>query len=234
MAYIYEHIRTRGYEPLHFEKHYARLDALARKLFLAPIAIGSTELHKMVVEKLQKEGCSPKTINAVCVKYSDNESVDIEVEEMLYNSFALRAIRPRGYLCRISGEMLLDNTSAKEAMLELNRSMGHIADSGVPIWIDDKGEILAIDGAPAVAVFDTEIKFSRWGAGVEFDIAQEIGKKRNRKVVCEAVTEEDLTTAKEILFIDYRGVTVLEKYGRRHYADIVAENIAKQVALSEQ
>lgn len=234
MAYIYEHIRTKGYEPLHFEEHYARLDALARKLFLAPLAIEGAELRRMVSERLQKEGCSPKTINAVCVKYRDDESVEIEVEEMLYNSFALRALRPHGYICHISGELLIDNTSAKVAMLELNRSVGQIADSGVPIWIDDKGEILAIDGASVVAVFDSVIKFSRWGAGVEFDIAQEIGKKRNRKVVCDAVTEEDLTTAKEILFIDYRGVTVLDKYDRHHYADIVAENIAKQVALSEQ
>ena len=44
MAYIYEHIRTRGFEPLHFEEHFARLDALSRKLFLSPIAIEREEL----------------------------------------------------------------------------------------------------------------------------------------------------------------------------------------------
>ena len=48
MAYIYEHIRTKGFEPMHFEEHYARLDALARKLFFAPLAIEREALQRMI------------------------------------------------------------------------------------------------------------------------------------------------------------------------------------------
>ena len=39
MAYIYEYIRTEGFEPMHFEEHYARLDALARKHLFMPFSV---------------------------------------------------------------------------------------------------------------------------------------------------------------------------------------------------
>ena len=58
MAYIYEHIRTQGYEPLHFEEHFSRLDALAREFFLAPISISRKELQRVIGERLHKEGFS--------------------------------------------------------------------------------------------------------------------------------------------------------------------------------
>ena len=234
MAYIYEHIRTRGFEPLHFEEHFARLDALARKLLLSPIAIEREELKRRITECLRREGYSANTMNAVCVKYHSDKSVEISAEEMLYRNFDLRTLRPQGHILRLSGEIILDNTSAKEAMLDLNRSMIESNNNTVPIWVDELGEVLSIDGASAVAVFDNEIRFSRWANSVEADMAQQFTLSHNRRVSRGAIMVEDLETASEVFFIDYRGVTALKRHKNHHYADIIAEKCAKQVALSEQ
>ena len=234
MAYIYEHIRTQGFEPIYFEQHFSRLDALARKLFLAPIAIGHSELKRMISEHLRHEGYSPNRMNAVCVRYHNDGRVEIIIEEMLYKHFDLRALRPQGHIVRLASNSLIENTSAKVAMLDLDKSMTPSIDKSVPIWVDATGEVVAIEGSTTVAVFDDEIRISQWANCVEADIVQRVLVTRNRKIVRGAIMEADLATANEIFFIDYRGVTALRKYENHLFADIIAEKAAKQVALSEQ
>ena len=234
MAYIYEHIRTQGFEPLHFEEHYARLDTLARKLFLAPLAIEREELQRRIGECLRMGGYSSHTTNAVYVRYYATGKVEIEAVEMLYNSFSLRALRPHGYICSLSGGLLLEHTSAKEAMLELNHAISSIAKQGVPIWVNAANEVLAIDGSSVIAIFENEIRFSSVGTGVEFEHAYNIAKNMRRIISREAISIEDLPKVKELLFIDYRGITALEEFGGHRYMDITAEKIAAKIAEKEK
>ena len=234
MAYIYEHIRTQGFEPLHFEEHYARLDALSRKLFLAPVGVAPEVLKRAVAQALQQGGYSPRTANAVYVRCSSDSEVSVEAVELLYNNFSLRALRPHGYLCRVSGDLIVENSSAKEALLELNRAMAQISDEGVAIWADEQGEVLAIDGASVVAVFEDEIRFSRRGEGVEFDLAYTTSAKIKRPISKGAIMVDELRDAKELLCIDYRGVTALHSFDSHRYMDIMAEKIAARVAEAEQ
>ncbi|MBO4936486.1 MAG: hypothetical protein J6C94_06910 [Alistipes sp.] len=234
MAFIYEHIRTKGYSPLHLEEHYARMTALSEELFCAPFDCSSEKLAERIGEALRMGGCSPRTENAVCVRRYDSGEIVVEAVEMIYNSFSLRALRPEGYICRVSGELLTKNTSAKEAMLELNRTTAQIADKGVAIWTNDSGEVVAIDGAAVIAVFEDEIRFSQCGSGVEFELARKELKSRSRKVTTAPIQIEELPKIKELLGIDYRGVTAIEGYGAHHYMDITAEKIAHLVATAEK
>ena len=233
MAYIYEYIRTRGYEPIHFEEHYARLDALSQHLFHAPLNTSPEELKGAIGDILRKDGYSSHTINCVCIRYFDNGAFEFEAVEILYNTYSLRAIRPQGYICHLSGDMLVSNTSAKEAMLELNRSTAQSTDAVVPIWIDEQNRLVAIDGAPIVAVFENEIRFSEIGEGVEFDIAMQKMIAPRRKISQSAITLDDLSIVKELLYIDHRGITTLAGWNERHYTDITAERIARAVAETE-
>ena len=233
MAYIYEYIRTQGYEPLYFEEHYARLDALSQRLFNAPLNTSAKELKVAIGDILRKEGYSAHTINCVYIRYYDNGELKLEVIEIIYNTFSLRAIRPQGYICYLSGDMLVANTSAKEAMLELNRSTVQNSNSEVPIWVEEDGSILAIDGSPIVAVFEDEIRFSEVSGGVEFNIAMQKMATPRRKISKGAITLEDLGIAKEVLCIDYRGITALAGWNERHYTDITAERIAHTIAETE-
>lgn len=234
MAHIYEHIRTQGYKPLHLEEHYARLTTLSEELFCAPLECSSEELAERIGEALRREGCSPRTENAVCVRCYDNCSIEIEAVDMIYSTFSLRALRPEGYICRVSGELLTKNTSAKEALLELNRTTAHIGNKGVAIWANDSGEIVAIDGAAVIAVFEDEIRFSQYGGGVEFELACKALKSRSRKVTTAPISIDELPRVKELLGIDYRGVTAIEGHGAHHYTDITAEKIAHLVATAEK
>ena len=229
MAYIYEHIRTQGFAPLHFEEHYARLEALSRRVFLAPLAIERSELQKRIGEQLRADGFSPNTANAVTVRCYSDGAVEIECVDILYNSFSLRALHPQAYLCRLSGNLLIENTSAKEAMLELNRTMGQIADEGVALWANELGELLAIDGSPVIAVFDDEIRFSRMGSGVEFDLAYNAVCKMGRNASKQEIRLEELAEAKELLYIDHRGISAVANYGTTVYMDIIAAKIADNI-----
>lgn len=234
MAYIYEYIRTRGFEPIFFEEHFARLDALSRRLFFAPVAVESNALKQDVAKALQHGGCSPRTANAVYVRCSSDGEVEVEAMDILYNDFSLRALRPEGYECRVSGALIIENTSAKESLIELNRAMAQISDEGVAIWVDEQGEVLAIDGSPVVAVFDDEIRFSHQGDGVEFDMAYTEAARLGYRVSKCAIMVDELRNANELLCVDYRGITALYSFESHLYMDIVAEKIAQAVADAEQ
>lgn len=234
MAYIYEHIRTQGYEPMHFEAHYTRLDALARKLFLAPLAIEREALQRKIAECLRGAGCSPCTINAVYVRYHSSGMVEVESVDTLYNEFSLRALRPRLFICRVSGELLTENTSAKAAMLELNRTTALVSEEGVPMWVSEQGEVLAIDGAAVIAIFENEIRFSRMGGGVEFELAFGIAEKIKTNICKEEILLSELTKAKELLYIDYRGITAVESFESHHLMDITASKLASKIAEKER
>ena len=234
MAYIYEYIRTRGFEPLYLEEHFARLDALSRRLFLTPLNTTREVLCREIANALLQSGASPRTMNAVCVRYSNDGEIGVDVEELLYNSFSLRALRPRGYLCRVSGDLILENNSAKESLVELNRAMAQISDEGVAVWCDEQGEVLAIDGSSVIAVFEDEIRFSRRGSGVEFDVAYAVSAGIKPLVSSGVIMVDDLRVAKEILCVDHRGVTALHSFNSHRYMDLIGEKIAARVAEKDQ
>ncbi len=234
MAYIYEYIRTQGFEPLHFEKHFARLDALSRRLFIAPIGVTPEGLRQRIVEELQRGGFSIHTTNCVCIRCDSDGAVGVETVELLYDNFSLRALRPKGYICRVSGELLLENSSAKESLVELNRAMAQISEEGVAIWVDEQGEVLAIDGSSVVAVFEDEIRFSRRGDGVEFDIPYSAATKLKRQSSKGAIMADELHRAKELLCVDHRGVMALYSFDSHLYMDIIAEKIAAGVTEEER
>uniref|UniRef100_UPI004055A273 hypothetical protein n=1 Tax=Alistipes sp. TaxID=1872444 RepID=UPI004055A273 len=234
MAYIYEYIRTRGFEPMHFEEHYKRLEELANSLFSNDTNLDNEVLRNRIAEALLNNGYSSNTTNAVCLIYHDNGSIEVEPIDHLYNTFSLRALRPQGFIVQVSGELIVQNTSAKMALLELNHATAQIADMGVPIWVNDSGEVIAIDGSPVVAVFDNEIRFSQSGEGVEFELAYSATKSIKRTVTKGAIMVEDLSLSKELLTIDYRGITAIASYGKHLYMDVTAERIAKQIASIEE
>lgn len=235
MAGIYEYIRTQGFEPLHFEEHYTRLEALSQQLFHRPLALSRNKLKELIAATLRAERHSARTMNVACVHSDENGAISVEGVEMIYNSFSLRALRPQGFICRLSGELLTSNTTAKEALLNINRAMAQINDDGVAIWVNEQNELLAIDGAPIIAVFDDEIRFSVYGSGVERDLAlKNIDKlNRNINITTSAILLSELPAAKEILYIDHRGITALNGFEEHRYMDITAEKIANIVAENE-
>ena len=218
---------------MHFEEHYKRLEELADSLFSNGTNLDKEVLCNRIAEALLNYGYSSNTTNAVCLIYHDNGCIEVETIEHLYNTFSLRALRPQGFIVQVSGELIVQNTSAKMALLELNHATAQIADMGVPIWVNDSGEVIAIDGSPVVAVFDNEIRFSQSGESVEFELAYSATKSIKRAVTKGAIMIEELSSAKELLAIDYRGITAITCYGEHLYMDITAERIAKRMASIE-
>ena len=229
MAYIYEHIRTNGYEPLHLEEHIEHLKEAVVNQFGTIPSLPQEGLRKAIREALDRRRCSPHTMNAVVVRYHADAEVEVEAQEMIYSHFSLRAIRPECYLHRVSGDSITDNTSVKVALLEFL----HSSREGVAIWVDESNEVTAIDGQSVVAVFEDEIRFSQRGSGVEFDLAYNALSKGRRKVCKGAIRVEELYEAKELLAIGYEGVTAISHYDGVIYMDILAEKIASMVAEEE-
>ena len=233
MAYIYEHIRTRGYEPLYFEEHFTYLEAGAARHFGEPLNLSRQELKEAITQTLHKGHFSPTMMNAVEVRYFDNGTFEVEAKEILYKHFSLRALHPRAYLCRVSGDILLKNTSAKAALVELNRITAQASELGAALWADEQGEVLAIDGAPVIAVFEDEVRFSQKGDGVEFERAFEAVTKMGRNATRDAINLEDLKDAKELLFIGHEGLSAVHRFESRIFMDISAEKIASAIAQAE-
>lgn len=235
MAYIYEYIRTQGYEPLYLDEHYARLDALARGYFFAPLKISLQELYQAIIEALRGGQFSPSMMNVVYVQYCADGSVEVRAEWTIYNSFSLRALHPQSYLCRVSGELITNNTSVRASHVEFHQTTALATNRGVAIWATEQDEVVAIDGAPVIAVFEDEVRFLESGSGVEFELAYQVATKLKHNVVRGVVKVEDLPRAKELLYVDYRGVTALQQlYDSTLYMDITAEKIAARIAEMER
>ena len=167
------------------------------------------------------------------MRYHSNGEVEIECVDILYNNFSLRALHPQVFTCHLSGELLTANTSAKEAMLELNRTTGDIAEKGVALWVDELNEVVAIDGSSVIAVFDDDIRFSRLGSGVEFDLAYNAVKEMKRNISKDKILLEELKQAKELLYIDYRGISAVKSFDDTVYMDITATKIAAKITEIE-
>lgn len=244
MAYIYEYIRTKGFEPIHFEEHYTHLDALSVVYFSESLKISRQELLKAIKESLREGHFSPTSMNVVYVRYFADGTFELEANYMIYNAFAMRALRPKAHLLRVSGELLTDNTSAKEALIEffhttLQQHNG--ANNDVALWADAKDEVVAIDGSPVIAVFENEVRFSHKGSGVEFDFAYDIVAKMNRNATKGQIYLADLTEAKELLYISHEGITAVKLFQPESevestllFMDISAEKFAAKIAEAEQ
>lgn len=234
MAYIYQHIRTRGFEPIHFDEYYTYLEAAFVTHFREPMSLSREELQREIEITLRNERFSPSTMNAVEVRCYSDGAVEIEAKEILYNTFSMRALHPYSYMCRISGNLLTANTSAKAALVEFNRATMQTAERSVAIWANDEDEVIAIDGSPVIAVFEDEVRFARNGEGVEFDLAYDVVVKLGRNATRGAIKLADLSEAKELIFIGYEGLTAVHSYLSTRYMDILAEKIAAKIAEAEQ
>ena len=233
MAYIYEYIRTRGHEPLYFEEHCIYLEARALRHFGEALKASREELLSAIKEALQRGRFSPTVMNAVEVRYFHNGTFEVEAKEILYNTFSLRALHPHIYLHRMAGEALLDNTSAKEALIEFNRTTSQSLERSVALWADDNDEVLAIDGEPVVAIFEDEIRFSHKGEGVEFELVYDTAVEMGRNATRGAIHLDELEEVKELLFIGHEGISVAHSFGHTPYMDITAEKIAEKIAEKE-
>lgn len=235
MAYIYEYIRTRGHEPLHFEKHFARLEALCAKYFTEPISFPSQYVRESIIADMEKRHRSTSGMNCALIRLFHDGAIHFQSEWTMYDKFSLRALRPNCYPICVSGEVLTDNTSVKELLIGFHHvcsDENHKND--VAIWHNEQGEVLAIDGAAAIAVFEEDIIFSNYGQGVEFDLAFELLTKSRNDVSKGVIKLEDLPKAKELLFIDHRGVTAVQRLDDSTiYMDITAEKIASLIAEAE-
>ena len=235
MAYIYEYIRTRGTKPLHFEEHYARLEELSRSVFMLPLATSREEMKRMITSKLKSAGYTSTATNAVCVKIDPlSDSPHIEIEEIMYDTFALRAIRPQGVPFSVGQNTISENTSAREALIEFNRTTSHVTDEGVAVWINEDDEVVAIDGASVIAVFEDEIRFSGRCLGFESELAYQILSEKANNVTRGTIHRSEVATAKELLGIDHRGILALDRFDSCYYMDITAEKIAALVAEVEK
>ena len=142
-------------------------------------------------------------------------------------------MRPSTFVCRISGELLTENTSAKRALLDLNHTTSLATDHGVPLWANEQGEVLAIDGTTAIAIFEDEVRFSQTES-VEAELAYEVIKSMGRKVSKEPILLTDIAKAKELLYIDYRGIVALKAFDSHYLMDLVASKIAEKIAEKER
>ena len=119
------------------------------------------------------------------------------------------------------------------ALIDFERTISQDADEGVAIWVNDKKEVIAIDGADVVAVFDDKIIFSSHSNSIECEMVYERVAATRRDVLRGSIYEADLTRAKEVLGIDYRGIVTLESFDMVSYTDITAEKIASIVNDTE-
>lgn len=229
MSYIYEHIRCRGYRPLLLDEHYANLEATARACFDTTLNFSREKLQRQIEKCLREASLSPAVTNGVEVQYRTDGTMCCVAKELLYDNFAVRSLRPRGYVTRILGDIVLQNTSVKRAMVKFTHDTKQSEERCEAIWLSENDEVIAIDGEAVIVVFEEEIRFSQSINSVEMDLAFRAAMDLGYNVVTGPIFVGELEDAKEILHIGYEGITALFHFNDKIYLNLTARKIAERI-----
>ena len=234
-AYIYQRFRTRGVNPLYPAYIFSEIEVLSEQIFGSRIFLGWEELMVKIATVIDSERLSQHAIHAVELRLYPSGETEIVTEKAFYlEPFPLRAIRPVAKPYRVTSDLLLAPTSARDALLDLCKSESALPSESIAMWIDHNNEITAIDGASVVAVTDDEVIFSQHGRGIEFDLAKSAMEKTSHHVVQGAIPYDNVRRYKEILYIDHRGVVALGSIEGHQLSNIIAERIVQEVKKLEK
>ena len=234
-VYIYQRLRTQGVKPLYLARAIEELETLSEMIFERTITLNKEELERSIGDAILAQHLSQRSTHAVEVRVFPSQEVEIVVDNAIFlEPFPLRAIRPTAVPYILSNEMLLHPTSARDALLDIYHAGAKLPSESTPMWIDHNNEIVAIEGASVVAVTDSEVIFSRFGRGVEFELAERAMAKTSHYTRRGEVLYDNITLYKEVLYIDHRGVVALASIEGRALSNIIAERIAKEVTKLEK
>ena len=234
-AYIYQRLRTRGVEPLYPTYIIRSIEALAEQIFHRQITLNIDEVRSKIAAAITRERLSQHAIHAVELRLYPSGEIEAVTESAFYlEAFPLRAIRPVATPYRITSDLLLAPTSARDALLDICKSESALPSESISMWIDHNNEITAIDGASVVAVTQDEVIFSQLGKGVEFELALRAIEKTSHRVVRGEILYNNAHDYKELLYIDHRGVVALDSIEGRQLSNIVAERIVQEVKKLEK
>lgn len=230
-SFAHRYVRTLGYRAMLLEEHLEVLDMASYQLFGRPSALpDAATTADAIASLLGRNGYSDKLSHIVMLRTYADGDCEIEcIETSLYDTLTLRALRPVAIAVRAYDECATYPSSATLATALMHREQAHRQGAEVAIAVDTEGRVGTIDGAEAVVLIDGRLIFSPHATTPEYKLLMRCALHLGREVECREIEEQELRRADEVLLVDYRGITALASYGSRHYADIVAERLARHL-----
>ena len=233
--YLYQQVRTQGYQPLRLAEHCRLLSFASQRLFDRVLNADIQELEQSIAAILAHDRYSKELSHIVEIRlYSESDYAVFAVESSLYGDFELRAIRPRALIHSAEigfGDM---PTSAARAHTELLRKYGEKYGCACVVCADHNGIVGNIDGAAVMAVIDREIVVSQAVESVEKSLMIErLRECRHENVVVRDISVEELRRAEEIFYIDVRGITSISELEGEVLSDFVANAVGDGVQTND-
>ena len=230
-SFVCRHVRTLGHRAILLDEHLEQLDIASYNLFGRASALSdTTTTAEAIASLLEHNGYSDKLSHIIMLRAYADGNYEIEcIETSIYDTLTLRALRPIAVAIRAYDECATFPSSATLATALLHREQALRQGADVAITVDAEGRIGAIDGAEAVMVINGRLIFSSRATAPEYKLLMRCALNLGREIECREIEEKELLRADEVWFVDYRGITALASYGSRHYADIVAERLARHL-----
>ena len=225
--YLYQQVRTEGYQPLRLAEHCRLLNTASQRLFGREFDVDTQELEQCIASILARDRYSKELSHIVEIRlYPEGDYALFAVESSLYGDFELRAIRPRALIYNAEigfGDM---PTSAARAHTELLRKYAERYGCSCVICVDHNGIVGNIDGAALMAVIDREIIVSQAIESVEKALMIErLRERRHESIVVRDISIEELRRADEIFYVDVRGITSVSELEGEILSDFVANAV---------
>lgn len=230
-AYIYQYIHTVGYTARNLTQHLEIIDQTSRALFGEPFKIGKREIEQHISTLLGSGHLSRKVSIRVTLKLYASGDLSLEYDEpSFYNGYVMRSLRPKAICLRINPPLEAYPTSAAQATYGVAETIARTKDYHTAIMIDSEN-IIRNDSSHPIAIVKgkTLILPATTILSVERTLLERATRKAGYAVEYKALQQADLTSADEILVMDWQGITAMEMVNGKPYMSILAERIAEEL-----
>lgn len=228
--FIYQRVRATDNMVINLDKHLDILKTYTEILMPQTPLPTAKEIEQMCQRLLLRGGYSASATLFLDIRIWQSGKVRISVVgTSIYKQFSLRVLRPKAALIEGCSTPLLYPTSAEISCNQLLQNIVRQSGCDIAIAVDNR-QVTAVESANPIAVHGTRVTISKSISSVYTDMVFEaLQKLPQYEVSIEPLTVQLLSTADEIFYADYRGITAVGTLGEKHYSDSVAYAISKVI-----
>lgn len=230
-AYVYQHIHTLNYTPYMLPQHIKIIDQAASALFELQFAYDEQDVLRQITTLLSAARLSRKVSICVTIKQYASEDVTIEYHTpSIYSGYVIRSLRPEATCLRMQIPLDCYPTSAAVAAFDMVDAIAQGRGYHTAVVIDDDDTLLSNPTQPVAIVRETTLVISKSAApSVERYTLEQAARKAGYEVEYRPLKRSDLSSADEVLTMNWQGITAIQQINGKPYMAIIAENIAKEL-----
>ncbi len=225
--YLYQNIRTSGHEALYLDRHIELLKRAALETTGREPSIDTAATKRDISALLMRNNYPAAMQSQVVMRWYTSGHLLLSAGEIsTYRSFGLRSIYPAAAIVTYDVPLSAHPTSARESLAALARIKAMSEGARVAIQADSRGHAVSADDAPLFMIREYTLVVPPAIDSVERRLVTDVAGRAGLEIMTRDIPVEELGSADELFYIDYRGITAIGRCGERAYMHFLTERIA--------